>query len=73
MPQPSRSGPSRLTLGRKIVALRRRKAFSAQELADKADMSKGYLSDIENGFRLPSLRILQALAKALRVNIKDLL
>ena len=52
-----------------------------QEFADKANLTKGYISQIENGYSfsksgkklVPSLETLQKLAKAMNYDINDLL
>jgi transcriptional regulator with XRE-family HTH domain len=59
-------------IGRKVVEIRKRRGMTAEKLAYENDLSKGYLSDIENGKRLPSLKLLDKIAKALDVDIRDL-
>lgn len=63
-----------IRLGRRIVALRGRLELTQEQLAWQADLaSKGYLSRIESGQRLPSLDVLERLARCLRVEPRDLL
>ena len=63
-----------IRLGRRIVALRGRLELTQEQLAWPADLaSKGYLSRIESGQRLPSLDVLERLARCLRVEPRDLL
>ncbi|MEI2791150.1 MAG: helix-turn-helix transcriptional regulator [Steroidobacteraceae bacterium] len=45
--------------------LRKTRGLTSEKLAYENDMSKGYLSRIENGKRLPTLSFLNKLAKAL--------
>jgi transcriptional regulator with XRE-family HTH domain len=59
-------------LGKRIVELRRQRQITAEKLAYENDVSKGYLSDVENGKKLPSLSFLNMLAKALSVQLKEL-
>ncbi len=59
-------------LGKRIGELRERKKLTAEQLAYQNGISKGYLSDIENGKRLPTLLMLQKIAKALGVSLRDL-
>jgi transcriptional regulator with XRE-family HTH domain len=59
-------------LGRRISQVRRNKGITSEKLAYENGISKGYLSDIENGKRLPSLKLLQRVAKGLDVNLRDL-
>jgi len=51
---------------------KQRKLFQV-ELADIVGVSTGYIGSIEQGIRLPSLKLLKKLAKALKVSPKDLL
>ncbi|MGE3975302.1 MAG: helix-turn-helix domain-containing protein [Bdellovibrionales bacterium] len=59
-------------LGKRITTVRKKRGMTSEKLAYENDVSKGYLSDIESGKRLPSLRMLAKLAEALSVDIKDL-
>jgi DNA-binding XRE family transcriptional regulator len=47
--------------------------MQAKELAAAADITGGYLSEIESGQKQPSVATLQAIAKALKVTVDDLL
>jgi transcriptional regulator with XRE-family HTH domain len=61
-------------LGRRIVELRKEAGLTQEQLAWSVEMrSKGYLSRIESGQRLPSLDILDRLAHELHVEPRDLL
>jgi len=62
-------------LGQRIQALRGERKLTMEQLAYTADAlsSKGYLSEIEAGRRLPSLHVLADLAKRLTVEPYDLL
>ena len=61
------------SLGLRIVALREARGQTQEQLAWEADIaSKGYLSRIEAGKRLPSLAILDRLAGELDVDVRDL-
>jgi len=44
-----------------------------QQLADKARISKPYLSQIESSAREPSLTVIKRIAKALKVDVDDLI
>jgi DNA-binding XRE family transcriptional regulator len=55
-----------------IRVWREHRAATLQLLADRTRISKPYLSQIENGRRAASIGILQALARALRVDLEDL-
>jgi transcriptional regulator with XRE-family HTH domain len=47
--------------------LRRKKGFSQQELADKANISRTYLSQIESGGCNPTIELLENIGKELCV------
>lgn len=60
------------TFGRTIRRLRKQRGLSQEDLAEAAGMSRNYISDIERGVRNPGLLALVALAKALRVSLREL-
>ncbi len=58
--------------GKKIKLLREQKMYSIEYLANTANIDRTYISDIEKGKRNVSLLIIEKLANALEVNIKEL-
>jgi transcriptional regulator with XRE-family HTH domain len=62
-----------MTINRAIKRIRQARGFTLDELAARADLTKGYLSKIENGKRSPPVSTLQNLAIALGVDISELL
>jgi len=60
------------TFGRSIRMLRKQRGLSQEDLAEAAGMSRNYISDIERGVRNPGLLALIALAKALKVSLREL-
>lgn len=72
---PAQPGPPSLPrkLGARIRALRLEADITQEQLAWDCDLSKPYLSQVEAGKRLPSLRTLSALADRLDIEIVDLL
>ena len=57
----------------KIVRKRRRALdLSQEELGDKAELNRGYISDIERGLRNPSLEVIERIAKGLQMDIAEL-
>ncbi len=61
-------------LGARIASLRAEQSLTQEKLAWEAGLSsKGYLSRIESGSRLPSLSTLDRLAQRLGVEVRDLL
>jgi len=60
------------TLGRNIKFLRFRRQYSQADLAEKADISIVYLSNIERGLKFPKPAILSQIAEGLGVNVYEL-
>lgn len=60
------------SLGKRIAALRRAKKLSQGEFAEKSGYSVEFISLVERGVNAPSVAGLEKIAKALRVEIKDL-
>jgi transcriptional regulator with XRE-family HTH domain len=59
-------------VGLNLQRLRREKGLSQEELADLASIHQTYLSGVERGKRNPTITVLQRIAKALGVDIQDL-
>lgn len=59
-------------IGRRISTLRTKQDLTLEKLAYENDISKGYLSELEAGKKLPSLKMLEKIAEALEVDIKEL-
>ena len=60
-------------LGKRIRALRTEKGWSQVEMADLLAMNRGYLSELENGERDPSLSTLRTIADGLSISLSKLL
>jgi transcriptional regulator with XRE-family HTH domain len=60
------------TLGKNIKFFRFRRQFSQADLAEKADISITFLSNIERGNNFPLAGTLCSLAKALNVEVSEL-
>lgn len=56
-------------VGKAIVAIRNERHISQKELADKTKLASGYLSQIENDKKLPSLEALDSICRALNVPV----
>lgn len=70
----ARRQPLARLLGRRIATLREELGLTQEKLAWEAGLdSKGYLSRIESGQRLPSLDVVDRLARRLDVEPRDLL
>jgi transcriptional regulator with XRE-family HTH domain len=68
--------PKKGSIGSRIKKYREEKGMSATELAQKAGVSKSYLSELESakeGVKNPSAEVLYAIGKVLGVAMSDLL
>ena len=61
-----------IQLGKRITYLRKMRKFSQEDLALEANVNKNYLSDLENGRRNPTLKILEKIANALGIDVSEL-
>jgi transcriptional regulator with XRE-family HTH domain len=61
------------TVGKEIQRLRVLIGFSQEELADRAGLSRTYISQLERGLKSPSVRALDPIARALDTTMSDLL
>ena len=59
-------------LGERIRRLRKEEGLNQEELADKADVSRVYISDIERGERGPTFGVVKRIASALGVTLMEL-
>ena len=60
-------------LGKKIKDARKLKGLTQSDVAEKADTSANYFAQIERGEVNPSYTLLQAIAKALKIKLTDLI
>ena len=58
--------------GERLRELREKQALTLRSLADLADMSYTYISDMERGLRVPTLTTIIRLAVALECKVTDL-
>jgi transcriptional regulator with XRE-family HTH domain len=61
-----------MSLGPKIRDLRQRRSMTVQQLGDATGLSKGFISQVENGHTQPSLTTLNDLALALGTSVSYL-
>lgn len=59
--------------GRRVRVLRQRARLSQEEFATRYDLDRTYISGIERGKRNLALRNIDAIAKALKVSLSDLM
>ena len=71
-PETGSTGHDPLDVGAFIRTQRELAKMSVRKLAELADVSNPYLSQIERGLRRPSAEILQQVAHALRISVESL-
>jgi transcriptional regulator with XRE-family HTH domain len=59
--------------GRRLRELRQSRDLTQEALAEAADLSGNYISDLELGLKVPSLTIIVRLSQALDIGAADLL
>ena len=60
-----------IQIGEKIKELRIRNGLTQEELADRAELSKGFISQLERDLTSPSISTLEDILQCLGVEIKD--
>ncbi len=63
----------RKRLGSNVKNLRLKKGWSQEDFADRSDIHRTYVSDIERARRNPTITIAEKLAKALKVKASELI
>jgi transcriptional regulator with XRE-family HTH domain len=58
--------------GRAVRKRRRELDLSQEQLAERADLHRNYISDIERGERNPSLENIQKIARSLDMKVSEL-
>lgn len=61
-----------MQLGQKIRDLRLRRGLTVQKLAEASGLSKGFVSQVENGRTSPSLATLYDIARSLETSVASL-
>ena len=62
----------RFQFGERLKELRIERHLTQEELADKANLSAVFISNLERGINTPSFASLESIADALNVSAKDL-
>lgn len=60
-----------MDLGSKIKQMRNQKSLTQEELADRCELTKGYISQLENNLNSPSIATLTDILAALGSNLSD--
>ena len=63
----------RVQLGNRVRSLRRDRGWTQVEMAEMLGVDRSYLSEIENGKKDPSLRVLKTLADGFNLSLSQLL
>ena len=61
-----------MTFGQNFKQIRKHINITQQEMADSVNISRSYLSDIENGNKNPSIKTVKKLADRLGVSVNEL-
>ncbi|MGZ2417189.1 transcriptional regulator with XRE-family HTH domain [Staphylococcus caledonicus] len=61
-----------MTFGENLKAIRKRMKLTQQEMADRMDISRAYLSDLENTRRSTSINTVLYIAKRLDISVNEL-
>ena len=62
---------NRVEIGSKIRELRNRKGLTQEELADRCELSKGFISQLENDLTSPSIATLIDILQCLGTSLKE--
>ena len=60
-----------MDLGKKIRQMRNQKGLTQEELADRCELTKGYISQLENNLNSPSIATLTDILSALGSNLSE--
>lgn len=60
-----------IQISTKIKEIRKQKNITVQELANRADVSKGLISQIENNRTIPSLPVLMSIIQSLNLDLNE--
>ena len=59
-------------LGKRIAAVRKKKGFTQEQLAEIIDVHRTYIGFIEQGVRNPTIGNVRKIAEALKVSLREL-
>jgi transcriptional regulator with XRE-family HTH domain len=60
-----------MNIGEKIKRLRVKKSLTQEELADRCELTKGFISQVERDLTSPSIATLVDILEGLGTNLKD--
>jgi transcriptional regulator with XRE-family HTH domain len=67
----SPDGSAAVEIGREIKKLRHRAGLTQEELANRADLTKGFISQVENDATSPSIATLEDIVRALGATLPE--
>jgi XRE family transcriptional regulator, regulator of sulfur utilization len=73
MTKPANTSNIRKELGQRIRALRKRRGFTQEDMADRCSLHWTYIGGLERGERNPTLTTMKRVADGLKVDIHTLL
>lgn len=59
-------------LGRRMQKIRKSRGITEEQLAEMIGVLTTWVSYIETGYRIPSIKLLSKIAKALKVEVNDI-
>ncbi len=59
-------------LGNRIQKLRKETGLTQEEFAEKLGISRTHMGHIEQGRKTPSIKLMERIAKALHLKVKDI-
>lgn len=62
-----------MPIAKNVLDIRDRLNLSQQELAEKTGVTQTFISNIEKGFKVPSLEVTKRLADALETTVDELI
>lgn len=72
MSKPKKVTKKDIRLARKIQKIRKGKGVTQEQLAEKIGVSTTWIGYIETGYRIPNLKMIYKIARALNVKVKDI-
>lgn len=69
----AKPAPTSAQLGKAIRLLRKQRGLSIEKLAQKADITVSYVSDIQRGIRNPTWEMIRKIAEALDIDTPALI
>ena len=72
IPQHKKVTKRDLRLARNVQKMRKKSGLTQEQLAEKIEKSVTWVGYIESGYRIPNLKLIYKIARALGVKVKDL-